>query len=56
VGPVPLVYLGDRSVDAAPDGALRDVAPTCCDLLGLPQPADMLGHNLVHFDNDANPR
>jgi 2,3-bisphosphoglycerate-independent phosphoglycerate mutase len=28
-------------------GALRDVAPTMLDLLGLPQPAEMTGHSLL---------
>jgi 2,3-bisphosphoglycerate-independent phosphoglycerate mutase len=27
-------------------GALRDVAPTMLDLLGLPQPAEMTGRSL----------
>lgn len=49
-GPVPLVYLGRRAALAA-DGALKDVAPTLLHLLGLPQPAEMLGHNLVRFDD-----
>ena len=46
-GPVPLVYLGTRS-DAIlrEGGALRDVAPTVLDLLGLPAPAEMTGRSL----------
>ena len=28
-------------------GALRDVAPTLLDLLGLPQPAEMSGQSLI---------
>lgn len=50
VGPVPLVYVGART-DAAlrAGGALRDVAPTLLDLLGMPQPAEMTGRSL--FDN-----
>ena len=50
VGPVPLVYVGART-DAAlrVGGALRDVAPTLLDLLGLPQPAEMTGRSL--FDS-----
>jgi len=28
-------------------GALRDVAPTLLDLLGLPQPAEMTGTSLL---------
>nr|MDQ2703453.1 2,3-bisphosphoglycerate-independent phosphoglycerate mutase [Pseudomonadota bacterium] len=52
VGPVPLVYVGARA-DARlrTGGALRDVAPTLLDLLGLPQPAEMTGHSLfAHGD------
>ena len=51
-GPVPLVYLG-RGATLASDGALKDVAPTLLHLLGLQQPEDMRGHNLVRFDGDA---
>ena len=54
VGPVPLVYVGqpfDRlrmngSIELRSGGALRDVAPTLLDLLGLPQPAEMTGRSL----------
>ena len=47
VGPVPLVYVGDRHVALRAGGALRDVAPTLLDLLGLPQPAEMSGQSLL---------
>ncbi|MEH6422421.1 2,3-bisphosphoglycerate-independent phosphoglycerate mutase [Pseudomonas sp. CGJS7] len=47
VGPVPLVYLGPRKATLRGGGALRDVAPTILDLLGLPQPADMTGQSLL---------
>lgn len=47
VGPVPLVYLGERPGALRSGGALRDVAPTLLDLLGLPQPAEMSGHSLL---------
>ena len=47
VGPVPLVYVGDRQVALRAGGALRDVAPTLLDLLGLPQPAEMSGQSLL---------
>ncbi len=46
VGPVPLVYVGDRAATLRDGGALRDVAPTILDLLGLPQPAEMTGRSL----------
>jgi len=48
VGPVPFVYVGARSdVQLRSGGALRDVAPTILDLLGLPQPAEMTGRSLL---------
>ncbi len=46
VGPVPLVYVGQRAAALRKGGALRDVAPTILDLLGLPQPAEMTGRTL----------
>ena len=46
-GPVPLVYVGPRTVRLIAGGALSDVAPTLLALMDLPQPAEMLGHNLV---------
>ncbi|MEJ2791216.1 MULTISPECIES: 2,3-bisphosphoglycerate-independent phosphoglycerate mutase [unclassified Pseudoxanthomonas] len=52
VGPVPLVLVlpesaGQRAVTLRSGGALRDVAPTLLDLLGLAQPADMSGRSLI---------
>jgi 2,3-bisphosphoglycerate-independent phosphoglycerate mutase len=52
VGPVPLVLVlpdsaGERAATLRSGGALRDVAPTLLDLLGLPQPADMTGRSLI---------
>ena len=47
VGPVPFVYLGPRPATLRSGGALRDVAPTILDLLGLPKPADMSGTSLL---------
>lgn len=53
VGPVPFVYAGpfDKLRAGGPvrlreGGALRDVAPTVLDLMGLPQPAEMTGRSL----------
>jgi 2,3-bisphosphoglycerate-independent phosphoglycerate mutase len=47
VGPVPFVYVGERAgARLRAGGALRDVAPTMLDLLGLPQPAEMTGRSL----------
>jgi 2,3-bisphosphoglycerate-independent phosphoglycerate mutase len=47
VGPVPLVYVGERAATLRDGGALRDVAPTLLDLLGLPKPAEMSGDSLI---------
>jgi 2,3-bisphosphoglycerate-independent phosphoglycerate mutase len=47
VGPVPFVYIGARRGSLRAGGALRDVAPTMLDLLGLPQPVEMTGHSLL---------
>lgn len=48
VGPVPLVYVGRKAT--LTHGALRDLAPSVLALMGLPQPAQMSGRSLVHFD------
>ncbi len=45
VGPVPLVYIGRPAT--LDNGALRDLAPTVLALMGLAQPAQMTGRNLV---------
>ena len=53
VGPVPFVLVCDTPIGDRADaqlragGALRDVAPTILDLLGLPQPAEMSGRSLL---------
>ena len=47
VGPVPLLYVGERSTSLRREGALRDVAPTLLELLDLPQPAEMSGQSLL---------
>jgi len=45
---VPFVYLGQQSrVEIAQNGVLSDVAPTLLHLMGLPQPPEMTGRNLV---------
>lgn len=47
-GPVPLVYVGNRAgVELRAGGALRDVAPTLLDLLGIAPPAEMSGRSLI---------
>ena len=46
VGPVPFVYVGRKATLRA-GGALRDIAPTVLQLMGLPKPAAMTGESLV---------
>ena len=48
--PVPLVYVGSRNVTFTSEGTLADIAPTMLKLMGLPQPEEMTGHNLVALD------
>jgi 2,3-bisphosphoglycerate-independent phosphoglycerate mutase len=47
VGPVPFVYCGPRAATLRAGGALRDVAPTMLDLLGIEKPAEMTGASLL---------
>lgn len=44
--PVPLIYVG-RDAKTATTGALSDIAPTVLALMGLPQPEEMTGTNLL---------
>lgn len=45
--PVPLVYVGKRTVALKDNGSLADIAPTMLALMGLDQPDEMTGHSLV---------
>ncbi|GAB3112705.1 2,3-bisphosphoglycerate-independent phosphoglycerate mutase [Aestuariicella hydrocarbonica] len=47
--PVPFVYVGPRQLDLKSGGSLADVAPTMLALLGVEQPAEMTGQNLVEL-------
>jgi len=47
VGPVDLVYVGSRDAALRKGGALRDLAPTILDLLGIDKPAEMTGSSLL---------
>jgi 2,3-bisphosphoglycerate-independent phosphoglycerate mutase len=47
VGPVDLIYLGERKLSLVKNGTLADVAPTLLSLMGLSQPAEMTGRSLV---------
>lgn len=44
---VPFLYIGKRSVQISDNGTLADVAPSMLALMGLPQPKDMSGRNLL---------
>jgi 2,3-bisphosphoglycerate-independent phosphoglycerate mutase len=45
--PVPLILLQeDASVQLAPGGSLRDIAPTMLGVLGMPKPPEMTGRDL----------
>ena len=50
VGPVDLVYVGSRQTTLRGGGALRDLAPTILDLLGVEAPAEMTGRSLLQVD------
>ena len=48
LNPVPFVYVSKEHTDAQlEDGILADVAPSLCHILGVEQPAEMTGHNLI---------
>src|SRR5690606_14832059 len=44
---VPFLYIGQRTVSINDGGTLADVAPSMLALMDLPQPAEMLGRNLI---------
>lgn len=45
--PVPFVYISQRAGEIATGGSLADVAPTMLHLMGISQPAEMTGRNLI---------
>lgn len=46
---VPLIYIG-RNAQLNNNGALSDLAPTILNLMGVHQPREMTGKNLVQFN------
>ncbi len=46
---VPLIYIG-RKAKLSQIGALSDLAPTLLNMMGVSQPTEMTGKNLVHFE------
>jgi 2,3-bisphosphoglycerate-independent phosphoglycerate mutase len=47
LNPVPFVYVSENKDAKVENGILADVAPSICHILGIKQPADMSGHNLI---------
>ena len=47
LNPVPFIYITDNNSARVKDGRLADVAPSILHILGLPQPEDMTGENLI---------
>lgn len=45
--PVPLVYVGNRSVSLKAGGSLADIAPSMLDLMGVTVPQEMSGSSLI---------
>lgn len=48
--PVPLVYVGERRLSLASQGALCDIVPTMLELMRLPKPSEMSGQSLIRSD------
>ena len=47
LNPVPFIYVTDNNSARVKNGRLADVAPSILHIMGLPQPADMTGENLI---------
>jgi 2,3-bisphosphoglycerate-independent phosphoglycerate mutase len=47
--PVPFIFYSSRKATMVQDGSLADVAPTMLHLMGIPQPAEMTGKNLINL-------
>ncbi len=47
LNPVPCIYVTNNNSATIKDGRLADVAPTILHIMGLEQPADMTGENLI---------
>ncbi|MDR0547437.1 MAG: 2,3-bisphosphoglycerate-independent phosphoglycerate mutase [Dysgonamonadaceae bacterium] len=48
LNPVPFIYVSENAGAKTENGRLADVAPSILHILGLSQPAEMTGHNLIH--------
>ncbi|MEM6302354.1 MAG: 2,3-bisphosphoglycerate-independent phosphoglycerate mutase [Pseudomonadota bacterium] len=51
--PVPLIYLGEESLQLAEGGRLADIAPSLLALMDLEQPAEMTGVSLIERANSS---
>ena len=50
LNPVPFVYISKDHLNAkVENGILADVAPSLCHIMGIEQPAEMTGHNLIAY-------
>ena len=49
LNPVPFIYIGSHKDAKCENGRLADLATSLLKLMGLQQPADMDGHNLIDF-------
>ena len=47
LNPVPFIYVTDNNSATVKDGRLADVAPSILHIMGLEQPSDMTGENLI---------
>ncbi|MBR4043694.1 MAG: 2,3-bisphosphoglycerate-independent phosphoglycerate mutase, partial [Bacteroidaceae bacterium] len=47
LNPVPFVYVTENKDAKVEDGVLADVAPSILHILGLPQPTEMDGKDLI---------
>jgi len=48
LNPVPFVFVTEKKDAKVENGILADVAPSLCGLLGIAQPTEMTGKNLIH--------
>ena len=49
---VPMIYVGRKAI-LANDGALSDLAPTLLNMMGVSQPIEMTGKNLITFTSES---
>ncbi|MDD6500277.1 MAG: 2,3-bisphosphoglycerate-independent phosphoglycerate mutase, partial [Bacteroidales bacterium] len=47
LNPVPFIYVTANKNAKVKDGVLADVAPSILHIMGLPQPKEMTGNNLI---------